>query len=325
MSTKDLVLKALEENRDRYVSGQFLADSLSLSRTAIWKAIGLLRDEGYAIDSVTNKGYRLDPNNDILTSQGIYPYLDDDIKDIDIFCYDTIDSTNTEAKRLLYSKRLKNFSILISDEQTGGRGRFGRKFFSPKGSGIYISFVIFPKDNDVNFDLITIKAATAVANSIKMRAKKNTKIKWVNDIYIDNKKVSGILTEADFDFESMEVKSIIVGIGINFYNENLDDDIKDIATAINCKNLLRNEFIGTLINEFHKTCYEYKDEEILNMYKNLSLVLNKDIEFKKQDKILKAHVIDINDKGNLVVKYDDDSIDTLSSGEISLVKESLFK
>ena len=326
MSTKEVILKHLEENRDKYISGEDLASELNISRTAVWKAVNSLKEEGYIINSSTNKGYKIDEKCDILSKYGISHNLIDELKNIDIKVYNTIDSTNTEAKRLLYTEELSNFTVLVSDEQTTGRGRTGKSFSSPKGSGIYISIVIFPRERfDFNsFDLVTIKAAVAVVNAIKNKTDKKPQIKWVNDIFINHKKVCGILTEADTDFESREIKSIIVGIGLNFDTkiEEFGEELKNIATSLNLENkLLRNEMIAEILNQFYQAYYNYDNNEILKLYKEDSLLLGRMVTFTKNGVRYSAKAVDINEKGNLIVELENNEQMILSSGEVSVKGE----
>lgn len=326
MSTKEVILKHLEENRDKYISGEDLASELNISRTAVWKAVNSLKEEGYIINSSTNKGYKIDEKCDILSKYGISHNLIDELKNIDIKVYNTIDSTNTEAKRLLYTEELSNFTVLVSDEQTTGRGRTGKSFSSPKGSGIYISIVIFPRERfDFNaFDLVTIKAAVAVVNAIKNKTDKKPQIKWVNDIFINHKKVCGILTEADTDFESREIKSIIVGIGLNFDTkiEEFGEELKNIATSLNPENkLLRNGMIAEILNQFYQAYYNYDNNEILKLYKEDSLLLGRMVTFTKNGVRYSAKAVDINEKGNLIVELENNEQMILSSGEVSVKGE----
>ncbi|MDO5041296.1 MAG: biotin--[acetyl-CoA-carboxylase] ligase [Peptoniphilus sp.] len=322
MNTKDKILKCLVENRDRYISGEELGSSLNISRTAIWKGVKSLRDEGFIINSQSNNVYKLDDSCDKLSSFGIVNYLEENLKDIDIRVYDSIDSTNTEAKRLLYSEKIKNFTLLIANEQTKGRGRRGRDFLSPEDTGIYFSIILFPKTdfNMESLDLITIKAAVAVAEAIAKNTDKEPRIKWVNDIFLDGKKICGILSEADSDFESRQIKSIVVGIGINFNTKSsyFKGDLNKKAGSLNAHNLYRNQLAAEVLNEFYNCYYNRSDEDILKTYKAYSLVLGKKIEFTQNDVKYEATAVDINDRGNLVVEFSDGNRKELSSGEISI-------
>lgn len=326
MKTKDIVLRELEKNRANYISGQELAEKLNISRTAIWKAINTLKESGFQIESQTKLGYKLLEKDDKLSEEGIRKGLREELKDIDIIVYDEIDSTNTEAKRRLYSSDVKDFTVIVSDMQKGGRGRTGKSFASPKGSGVYFSIILHPKDfyDFSYFDLTTVKAAVAVVEGIKEATGKVAQIKWVNDLFINGRKICGILSELDADFESRSVKSVIVGIGINV-NEPKDDsfkDLKDIAGYIGT-DVIRNEILSSILNAFYENNYEKKDKEIIDYYKKHSLVIGKDLTFELNGKKYTAKGVDINDKGNLIVDTGEKRI-TLSSGEVS-IKGDFYK
>ena len=326
MKTKDIVLKELEKNRANYISGQELAEKLNISRTAIWKAINTLKESGFQIESQTKLGYKLLEKDDKLSEEGIRKGLREELKDIDLFVYDEIDSTNTEAKRRLHSSDVKDFTVIVSDMQKGGRGRTGKSFASPKGSGVYFSIILHPKDfyDFSYFDLTTVKAAVAVAEGIKEATGKVAEIKWVNDLFINGRKICGILSELDADFESRSVKSVIVGIGINV-NEPKDDsfkDLKDIAGYIGT-DVIRNEILSSILNAFYENNYVKKDKEIIDYYKKHSLVIGKDLTFELNGKKYTAKGVDINDKGNLIVDTGEKRI-TLSSGEVS-IKGDFYK
>lgn len=326
MKTKDIVLRELEKNRANYISGQELAEKLNISRTAIWKAINTLKESGFQIESQTKLGYKLLEKDDKLSEEGIRKGLREELKDIDIIVYDEIDSTNTEAKRRLYSSDVKDFTVIVSDMQKGGRGRTGKSFASPKGSGVYFSIILHPKDfyDFSYFDLTTVKAAVAVVEGIKEATGKVAQIKWVNDLFINGRKICGILSELDADFESRSVKSVIVGIGINV-NDPKDDsfkDLKDIAGYIGT-DVIRNEILSSILNAFYENNYEKKDKEIIEYYKTHSLVIGKDLTFELNGKKYTAKGVDINDKGNLIVDTGEKRI-TLSSGEVS-IKGDFYK
>ena len=326
MKTKDIVLRELERNRANYISGQELAERLNISRTAIWKAINNLKKSGFQIESQTKVGYKLIESDDKLSDEGIRKGLRDELKDIDIIVYDEIDSTNTEAKRRLYSSEVKDFTVIVSDMQKGGRGRTGKSFTSPKGSGVYFSIILHPKESyDFSyFDLTTVKAAVAVAEGIKEATAKQAEIKWVNDLFLNGKKICGILSELDADFESRSVKSVIVGIGINV-NEPRDDsfkDLKDIAGYIGT-DVIRNEILSSILNAFYENNFVKSDKEIIDYYKKHSLVIGRDLSFELNGKKYSAKGIDINDKGNLIVDTGKEKI-TLSSGEVS-IKGDFYK
>ena len=200
---KEDILKTLSGARERYLSGQELAKTFGVSRNAVWKAVKALQADGVEIEAVTNKGYRLAPGAltrfDIVLPEGV-----------ELYFYDSIDSTNTQAKRLL-AEGLSGKALITANEQTAGRGRQGRSFYSPKNTGIYYSYVFHPKKTLADAVFITTAAAVSVIRAIERLSTVKPTIKWVNDVYVEGKKVCGILTEAVSDFESGALESVIAG------------------------------------------------------------------------------------------------------------------
>lgn len=318
MSTKSKVLEKLEEFKYDFISGEKLAKDLGVSRTSIWKAIKALENDGYKIKSVSKKGYTLIDTNDKLSAEGIKVYLKDK-DEYNIFVFDTVNSTNIEAKKLGI-EGYKNKTIVVSDEQSNGRGRFGRTFVSPKGKGIYLSLIIKPENmniSDVSFS--TILTVVGVFRALNKLTKQNIKIKWVNDLYIDNKKVSGILTELISDVESGNIDFIVSGIGININasTDDFPDELKDIVSSIKLENITRNELIAKITNEIYSIFLNFDKKEIIKEYKNNQLLLGKFIHYEKNGEHKEGTVIDINQDGCLVVEVDN-KIEELNSGEVSI-------
>lgn len=318
MSTKSKVLEKLEEFKYDFISGEKLAKYLGVSRTSIWKAIKALENDGYKIKSVSKKGYTLIDTNDKLSAEGIKVYLKDK-DEYNIFVFDTVNSTNIEAKKLGI-EGYKNKTIVVSDEQSKGRGRFGRTFVSPKGKGIYLSLIIKPENmniSDVSFS--TILTVVGVFRALNKLTKQNIKIKWVNDLYIDNKKVSGILTELISDVESGNIDFIVSGIGININasTDDFPDELKDIVSSIKLENITRNELIAKITNEIYSIFLNFDKKEIIKEYKNNQLLLGKFIHYEKNGEHKEGTVLDINQDGCLVVEVDN-KIEELNSGEVSI-------
>ena len=322
MSIKTKTLDILENNKGKFISGEDLAKSLNVSRNSIWKAINSLKKEGYNISSITNKGYCLNLNNNILSSESILKYLKTDFFDIEV--HKTINSTNTFVKELAVNGE-KEGLVVISEEQTSGRGRFSRKFYSPKGTGIYMSILLRPHLHASNSYLITSSAAVAICNAIDFISNKESKIKWVNDIYLDNKKVSGVLTEASLDFESGLIDYAVLGIGINVFEpeEGFEKEIETIATSIFDKEIkesgdIRSKLIAKILENFLIYYKNIKNKEFLEPYKKRSFLINKEVNILYKNSTEKALVLDIDDECRLKVKLKDGTIKFLSSGEVSL-------
>lgn len=321
MAVVDEVLKELEKNSENYISGQAMADRLSVSRAAVWKSIKTLQEQGYIIEAVTNKGYKLSSAPDLLSETIIRNNLIKELNKTPIHLFESIDSTNTEARRMILEKNPKNWTLIFSEEQTGGRGRQGKSFLSPNKKGIYMTIILLDDvDNPTDsFDIITVKAAVAVARAVEKFTNENPKIKWVNDLYIEDKKICGILTEAEWDYESNVIKGIIIGIGINITatEEDFTPELKKIAGSLNPRENNRNKIAAEVVNELYNIIENEKESHILKEYKEKSNVLGKEIVFIKNGIEKNAIAVDINDKGNLVVKSQDEVI-VLSSGEISI-------
>lgn len=313
MSVKQNVIALLEENRSKVISGQELANQLHVSRAEIWKAIKTLKEEGYNIEATPNKGYVLLENSDVLSKQGIAYYL---TEEIDIFSYKTIDSTNTQMKKLAINGG-KNHSVIVSEEQSAGRGRFGRSFYSPAQKGVYMSVLLKTGDSLQNATMITIKTAVAVRRAIAKLYDIEVAIKWVNDLYYRGKKVCGILSEAISDFESGMIEAIIIGIGINVSTDNFPLEIASIATSLGLQEANRNQFIAEILNQL----FAIIDEDfklVLNEYRMASCVLHKQITFNQKGEQFTGLVREINDLGNLVVSSNGAEM-VLTAGEVSII------
>ena len=200
MTVKSRLLELLEQHKGETLSGEDIGRELSCTRAAVWKAVNSLRQEGYPIEAGPNKGYMLARESNLISAEGIRLFLKDPQVEIKIF--DAISSTNLEARQLAVSGMAGHGSFVVAMEQTAGRGRRGREFYSPKGSGIYLSVILEPKGTLEGSLLITTAAATAVYKAVKEVCGVKLGIKWVNDLYKDNRKICGILTEAVTDFES---------------------------------------------------------------------------------------------------------------------------
>lgn len=319
---KSKVLKVLEENKGKTVSGAEMAKTLNLSRTSIWKAINSLRDDGYTINAVTNKGYSLADNTDLISKEGISLYLNKDFSNVYIYIYKTTSSTNEVAKKLALSGA-KHGTVVISEEQTQGKGRMGRSFYSPANTGIYMSIILRPTLTAMDSVLITTSSSVAICDAIHKVTGIECQIKWINDIYINNKKIGGILTEASTNFESGTIDYLILGIGINFNNpkDNFPDDLKEIADSLyngNSNGINRNILCAEILNNILSIIPKIKDYNFISEYKKRSIILNQEIMYTSGGIYSKGRAIDINNDGSLVIKHDDGSIKILNSGEISI-------
>ena len=235
-------------------------------------------------------------------------------KNIQILYFEEIDSTNNYIKTKADSPE---FLTVIANSQTSGKGRMNRNFHSPQNSGIYMSILLKPKFKAENSVLITAAAAVAVSEAIESLCPVNTKIKWVNDIFINNKKVCGILTEGSLNPDG-SFNYAVLGIGINAYmpKNNFPEEIRNIAGAVfkEEKENLRNRLISLIINNFLRYYNDLEKRDFLEIYKQKSLVLGKEIVTPNG----KALALDIDDNCRLSVEYKNGEKQFLSSGEISI-------
>jgi len=242
----------------------------------------------------------------MLSAEEIKSYLSDNIQ---VFTYDIIDSTNNAAKAML-KEGLSSNAVFAADEQTGGRGRQGKSFYSPKGTGLYMSVALCGKNvSDSLF--ITTAASVLVSQAIEEISGVKASIKWVNDLYLADKKVCGILTEAVRDTNGSLI-GIVVGVGINLNTTVFPDELKPVAASVGQsidRNLLASKIADKLIS--------YNGENFISEYKKRSMVIGKDITYYINNIPYYGTAVDIDNKGGLVVNSDGRTI-TLDSGEITL-------
>lgn len=323
MPLKDRVLAVLEENKGKSVSGSEIARSVGMTRSAVWKAVKMLREEGYSICAVTNKGYCLSEENDFLSEQSIVPNLHTKALGRKIDVFKTIDSTNNFAKSLA-QLGAEHGTTIISEVQTQGKGRMGRTFYSPLGMGIYMSVIIRPKLSVEHSLLITSCAAVAVAEAIEKVSGVECKIKWVNDIYAGNKKLCGILTEASVNVEQGGLEYAIVGLGINVQNVTFPKNVADIATSIKLEtgeNVSRSLLAAEVLNCLEEKLDSITDKSFIEEYRRRSNLMGKRITVTQGDNVYEASCTGIDEYGRLLIKLDSGEEKALSSGTIRLAGE----
>lgn len=319
--TKIDVLTELLKNTDEFLSGAELAKRLSLSRTAVWKAVEQLKADGYKIESVTRRGYRLMSESDVLSEAGVRKYLTDER--LNPVVYDTISSTNTVLKSMAAEGAAEGL-CLIAGEQTAGRGRMGRSFYSPSGSGVYMSLLLRPQMSASDATRITATAAVAAAETVEEIAGVKADIKWVNDIYVGGRKVCGILTEAGMDFESGLVSYVIVGIGINtrIPEGDFPEEIRGIAGALTGNGGIpefRCRIAAGVLDRLMREYDRLGSVECYEKYRSRSLITGKDINILSPGREpIAARAVDIDRDFALIAELSDGSIKKISSGEVSI-------
>ncbi len=321
MSTKEKVMEELL-NSDDYISGEALAHKLGVGRNSIWKAVKQLQEEGVDIQAVNNKGYILKSTGNILNREIIKNFLDKS-DNRDIIVLDETDSTNNYAKELA-RKGAKNATAVIADCQTAGKGRMGRSFCSPHGTSIYLSIILRPETDMETSQLITSCAAGAAAQAIDKVCGTDVKIKWVNDLFLNGKKICGILTEASVNFESGQPEYAVVGIGINVKSiKNIfSQELINVATSIEDETGIvpsRAEIIAEILKNMDKLTKNLSDTAFMDEYRKRSFIIGRRVSVSKFDSEKNALAIGISDNAGLIVRYDDGTEETLNSGEARIL------
>lgn len=323
MTVKQKLLELFELNKGSFLSGAEIAHSLSCTRGAVWKAVKSLQDEGYEITAVSGKGYRLEMHTDVISEKGIKRYLSPECQWLTVKVHKIINSTNIKLRELA-SEGASEGTVVISGEQTKGRGRLGRSFFSPSDTGVYMSLLLRPVMTADSAVKITTAAAVSVAEAIEELSGKSADIKWVNDIYMNGKKVCGILTEAAFSLENGGLEYAVLGIGVNAYapENGFPDDIKDIAGSVfdERKDDMRNKLAAEILSRFLKYYSEISQSTYLDGYRKRLMWKGEKINVISGNTNIPAVLSDVDKDCRLLVEYENGEKAVLSSGEISIRK-----
>ena len=309
---------------DKYISGTEIAKQLGVTRQYVSRSVKDLQEDGIQIDVDQRNGYRLSPNQDIMTVKKISSLLNTKYIGKKLYVLDEIDSTNNYAKELA-KENAPEGTLVISDCQTGGKGRMGREFVSPHNAGLYYSVILRPKLAFPDSQLITSAAAVAVAETIDEVCNVNTKIKWVNDIFLNNRKICGILTEGGLSVESGLLEYAVCGIGINVFESKAYSGLENnsIATTIETetgKRFSRNKIAAVLSNKLEKNLEELHSRKFLTVYRKKSNIINQPVIVTINGEEKNAIAIGIDDNASLIVKFENDEIKHLNSGEARIRK-----
>lgn len=324
MSVKDEALLALAGAGKEYISGAALAERLNVSRNAVWKAVKALEDEGYSIDSVTGKGYRISTENNRISSELISAELDADSMWKKIIVYDTVDSTNNRAKELA-SLGAAHGTAVIADTQSAGKGRVGRSFASPSGTGLYMSVIIRPEFSIDTAQLITACAACAAAEATEKLCGADVNIKWVNDLYMNGRKICGILTEASLSLENNSLDYAVIGIGVNVRSVRgiFSGELSSAATSVEDETgikISRNSLCAGILKNLEKQLADVESRAFLEEYRRRELLTGNMITANAGGESIAGKAIAIDDNANLVVRLSDGTVRTFGSGEANLCR-----
>ncbi|WP_443596578.1 biotin--[acetyl-CoA-carboxylase] ligase [Agathobacter sp.] len=318
---KEEILRLLR-SADGYISGQELCNRFGVSRTAVWKAINQLKEAGYEIEAQQNKGYRLKAAPDLMTEAEIKSLMHTEWVAKEVLYFDTIDSTNTKAQELA-EKGYPSGTLVVADKQESGKGRRGRSWVSPSGTGIFMTLMIKPDINPNNASMLTLVAALAVAKAITSVTGEEAMIKWPNDIVVNGKKVCGILTEMNAQFDY--INHIVVGIGINVHNESFPEEISQMASSLMIeaggKRFHRAQIIAETMSyfeQYYDTFLKTQDlSALVREYDKLLVNRNKSVRVLDPKEPFDGKAMGITPKGELIVDTWE-SRKLVSSGEVSV-------
>jgi len=296
MTVQDHLRILLESNKGVFLSGEEIARRLGVSRNAVWKAVKALQADGYPIRAVTNRGYCLAAESDVLSESGIRRYLTGEAQALSLHVYGAVNSTNL-VLRSLANRGAPEGTVVVAAAQTGGRGRKGRSFFSPQGTGVYVSLLLKPKIAPDDATLITTTAAVAVCGALEALSGRPAEIKWVNDVFMDGKKICGILTEGSFDMESGQFEYAVLGTGINIYTPagGFPEELRAIAGSVLSAPApdAKNRAIAEYLNRFLPLYRDLGGAETSAEYRRRSFVLGRAVTVLSEDGATPARALDI--------------------------------
>jgi len=323
MTVQDKVLSYLLNHSSTSISGQKLANHFQVSRNAIWKSIEKLREKGYSIESVPRKGYKLNQISKKLDAVQIKEDLNDSWEDLKIAAYESVTSTNDLAKQRLIDYPYENV-LIVSKEQTQGRGRRGKSFYSSLDNGIYFTLAFKPKTFDMNeMPLYTVLAVTALVETLESYVEDKVEIKWVNDIFYKKRKIVGILSEITSDLENREISGVVIGIGLNLSGkfDEAEKDVQNVAgslfgqTVPNTFN--QNKLLAKFLNTFSKYEQDFEKKRFISVYRNHLLGVGKKVSYKIKGELHTGIIRDIDQDAHLIIEKGNGELQTLTGQEIS--------
>ncbi len=318
---RNQILKYFRDADGEFVSGQQISEDLGVSRTAVWKHIKVLKERGYVFESSTRKGYRLLHAPNLLTELEMNSVLTTECFGRNMIYRDTAPSTNTIAKEAA-RKGAPEGTVVVTEEQTGGKGRLQRSWFSPYAKGIWFSLILRPQFSPLEASKCTLLAAVALAKAFRKAGLKEVGIKWPNDLLVENRKLVGILTEMDATME--EIHYIVMGIGINtdVVRVDLPEDLRDKATSLLMEGIRvpRKTLFNMVLMELEELYFEVEEsgfERVLDEWREMSITLGKDINVIMGSNSYSGKAVDIDSDGCLLVDTGR-GIERVLAGDVSI-------
>ena len=318
---KTEILKLLRK-ADGYVSGQQICEQLDVSRTAVWKVIRQLKEEGYQIEAVRNRGYRIVEVPDVLTGEELKSLMQTQWVGRNIVCYPETDSTNLRIREL-GDAGAPHGTLAVADMQTSGRGRRGRTWESPPGSSIYMSILLRPDIIPGAAPMLTLVMACSVAEGISDCENVDVRIKWPNDVIAGGKKLVGILTEMSTQIDY--INHVTIGVGINVNMTEFPENIRDTATSLRLETghkVRRAPLIAAIMKRFEENYAVFLKTQdmsgLMEKYSGMLINLDRDVLVLGAEDSYKAHALGIDRQGELIVRREDGTEEKIYAGEVSV-------
>ena len=321
---KEKILKLLRSSKTGFLSGEELARKCGISRTMVWKHIKTLEREGFVVEAVPSQGYRIASEPDILRQSDIKPGLKTRIIGKELFLLPEAVSTNTLAMEMA-SKGAPEGTVVLAEMQTGGKGRLGRKWISPKGN-LYMSVVLRPNIPAHKAPLLTLMAAVAVVSAIRTVCGVQAAIKWPNDILIASKKAGGLLTE--MSAEQDRIRHIVLGVGVDVNMEpgELPADVRALSTTLANEagaKINRTELLQQILRDLELWYRKFleNDAAVLSEWMKLNMTVNSRVKVGNALESFDGLAQGIDCEGRLIVGLDDGTIRTVAAGDVTILKK----
>ena len=318
---KSQILERLRAAKD-YVSGQDLCEQLSVSRTAVWKQIQRLEAEGYQIEAVPRKGYRIIGWPDTIAADEVRSRLKTRRIGQTVRSFASLDSTNQYAKKAGEENEPEGL-LVIADEQTAGKGRSGRRWTTPPGTTVAMTLLLRPKIAPEHISMVTLVMGMAIAKACRDLYGVDARIKWPNDIVVSGRKLSGTLTE--MSAEMAAVNYIVIGVGINANLREFPEEIAQTATSLALelgRDVNRAELIAAVLDRFEQDYERFLETEDMSLlkdaYNEMLVNAGRSVKVLEPGKEYTGTALGINELGQLKVRREDETIEKVYAGEVSV-------
>ncbi len=326
MTTKTKLLNQLKDHTHQWVSGEELSRRLGISRTAVWKQVKNLKTDGHHILSAPKKGYRLVKMADVIIADELAATLTTNVMGRPaVRILGETDSTNLQAK-VMAAEGVAEGSLVVADTQTHGRGRRGRTWHSPSGRNIYASIILRPRLSPSQAPQITLMTAVALTKMLRESTALDAKIKWPNDVMIDDKKIAGILTEISADMDAVDYVVVGFGINVNTRQSEMAEEIAPIATSIFLEKGVetsRTNLLCNLLKHF-ETTYDLLNNQgfgpVMEQWRSMTDIIGRRVYVDVMDSRYTGKVETVNDDGVLVLREDEGGTRHIFSGDVTRVR-----